>query len=85
MASILVPYPYAGAHQRENAAWLADQGAARLVPDAELDADRLVQEAAGLRDDSERRRMAEAAKQLGRPDAAEQIATVLLEMAGEAA
>ena len=85
VASILVPYPYAGAHQRENAAWLADQGAASLVPDTELDADRLVEEAAGLRDDSERRRMAEAAKRLGRPDAAEQIATVLLDMAGEAA
>ena len=29
VASILVPYPHAGAHQRANAAFLADQGAAR--------------------------------------------------------
>lgn len=84
VASILVPYPYAGAHQHENAAWLADHDAARLVPDGELDPDRLVREANAMRDDGERRRMADAAKRLGRPDAAEQIATVLLEMAGDA-
>ena len=52
LASILVPYPFASAHQRENAAWLADQGAARLVPDAELDAARLLREASDLRDDA---------------------------------
>ena len=85
VASILVPYPYAGAHQRENAAWLAGQGAARLVPDGELDAERLLQEAAALRDDAARGRMAAAARTLGRPDAAERISQALVEMAGSAA
>jgi len=83
VASILVPYPYAGAHQRYNAAYLADQGAAVMVGDAELDADRLVAEAAALLDDGRRRAMGEAARRLGRPDAARDLAVELLRLADE--
>ena len=85
VASILVPYPYAGAHQRENAAWLADQGAAVLVPDGELDAARLAAEAARLREDTVRAAFAETARRLGRPHAAEEIAAELVRLAGRAA
>jgi UDP-N-acetylglucosamine--N-acetylmuramyl-(pentapeptide) pyrophosphoryl-undecaprenol N-acetylglucosamine transferase len=85
VASILVPYPHAGAHQRENAAWLADHGAAVLVPDAELDAERLLGEATRLRDHATRRGVAAAAAALGRPDAADRIAGELLRMAEAAA
>jgi UDP-N-acetylglucosamine--N-acetylmuramyl-(pentapeptide) pyrophosphoryl-undecaprenol N-acetylglucosamine transferase len=85
VASILVPYPYAGAHQRENAAWLADQGAALLVPDAELDATRLVAETRRLLEGAERARLAEAARALGRPQAAEEIAAELIRMGSRAA
>jgi UDP-N-acetylglucosamine--N-acetylmuramyl-(pentapeptide) pyrophosphoryl-undecaprenol N-acetylglucosamine transferase len=81
VASILVPYPYAGAHQRANAAWLAAEGAAILVPDAELDASRLRFELAALRDDARRAAMAEAARRLGRPHAARVLADELLAMA----
>jgi UDP-N-acetylglucosamine--N-acetylmuramyl-(pentapeptide) pyrophosphoryl-undecaprenol N-acetylglucosamine transferase len=81
VASILVPYPHAGAHQRANAAWLADQGAAVVVPDAELDGERLLAEAARLRDDATRAAIADAARRLGRPDAAARIAAELLAMA----
>jgi UDP-N-acetylglucosamine--N-acetylmuramyl-(pentapeptide) pyrophosphoryl-undecaprenol N-acetylglucosamine transferase len=81
VASILVPYPHAGAHQQANAAWLAGQGAAVLVPDAELDGERLVAEATSLRDDLTRGAMAEAARRLGRPDAAVRIADELLALA----
>ncbi|MFN2483740.1 MAG: glycosyltransferase [Candidatus Limnocylindria bacterium] len=81
VASILVPYPYAGAHQRANAAWLATQGAARVVPDDELDADRLAGVVLVLRDDDIRRSMAAAARALGRPDAAQRIAAELLALA----
>jgi UDP-N-acetylglucosamine--N-acetylmuramyl-(pentapeptide) pyrophosphoryl-undecaprenol N-acetylglucosamine transferase len=80
VASILVPYPYAGAHQQENAAWLADQGAAVLVRDEELDAARLVAEAKRLRDDVTRSAIARAAAALGRPRAAEEIAAELVRM-----
>ena len=81
VASILVPYPFAGAHQRYNAAYLADQGAAALVPDEELTADRLVAEAGDLRDDAARQAMAAAARRLGRPDAAQALADELIAMA----
>jgi UDP-N-acetylglucosamine--N-acetylmuramyl-(pentapeptide) pyrophosphoryl-undecaprenol N-acetylglucosamine transferase len=81
VASILVPYPYAGDHQRYNATYLADEGAATFVPDEELDADRLVAEATALRDDDRRRTMGDAARRLGRPDAARALADELLAMA----
>jgi UDP-N-acetylglucosamine--N-acetylmuramyl-(pentapeptide) pyrophosphoryl-undecaprenol N-acetylglucosamine transferase len=85
VAAILVPYPYAGAHQHENAAWLADQHAAVVVPDAELDADRLVAEVERLRDDDARRAIADAARALGRPQAAADIAAELIRMGSRAA
>ncbi|MDQ3879614.1 MAG: UDP-N-acetylglucosamine--N-acetylmuramyl-(pentapeptide) pyrophosphoryl-undecaprenol N-acetylglucosamine transferase, partial [Chloroflexota bacterium] len=58
VASILAPYPYAGAHQRANAAWLAEHGAARVVPDAEIDAERMQIEVERLRDDAGRAALA---------------------------
>jgi UDP-N-acetylglucosamine--N-acetylmuramyl-(pentapeptide) pyrophosphoryl-undecaprenol N-acetylglucosamine transferase len=81
VASILVPYPYAGGHQAQNAAWLADRRAAVLVPDVELTADRLAAEAERLRDDTVRAELAANARRLGRPDAARDIADELLAMA----
>jgi UDP-N-acetylglucosamine--N-acetylmuramyl-(pentapeptide) pyrophosphoryl-undecaprenol N-acetylglucosamine transferase len=81
VAAILIPYPHAGAHQRANAAWLADHGAAVVVPDAELDGERLLAEARRLRDDATRTPVADAARRLGRPDAAGRIADELLAMA----
>lgn len=81
VASILVPYPHASGHQRANAAWLADQGAARLVPDAALDGERLLAEAGELREDARRAPIAAAALRLARPDAAQRLAAELLAMA----
>lgn len=81
VASILVPYPFAGAHQRYNARFLADEGAARLLDDEELTAERLVAETTGLLDDTRRTAMAEAARVLGRPDASRSLAEELVAMA----
>jgi UDP-N-acetylglucosamine--N-acetylmuramyl-(pentapeptide) pyrophosphoryl-undecaprenol N-acetylglucosamine transferase len=81
VASILVPYPYAGAHQRYNAGFLADEGAAVVVADEELTADRVVAETSALRDDTTRAAMAAAARRLGRPDAARALADELIAMA----
>ena len=83
LPSILVPYPHAtGHHQAGNARWMADAGAAVVVPDAELDGDRLRREAGSLLGDRERlEAMASAARALSRPDAAERIARGVLELA----
>jgi UDP-N-acetylglucosamine--N-acetylmuramyl-(pentapeptide) pyrophosphoryl-undecaprenol N-acetylglucosamine transferase len=81
VASILVPYPYAGSHQQANAAWLADQGAAFVVEDADLTPDRLVELTDELADVALRESMAKAARELGRPDAAHVLASELLAMA----
>jgi UDP-N-acetylglucosamine--N-acetylmuramyl-(pentapeptide) pyrophosphoryl-undecaprenol N-acetylglucosamine transferase len=81
VASILVPYPHAAGHQAVNAGWLGDQGAAVVVPDAELDGERLLREATTLRDDGRRAAVAAAALRLARPDAARRLAEELLAMA----
>jgi len=81
--AILVPYPYASAdHQMANARWMADGGAAIVIPDSELDAPRLAQEVTELLADKERlAAMASASKGLARPDAAKDIADELLKAA----
>jgi UDP-N-acetylglucosamine--N-acetylmuramyl-(pentapeptide) pyrophosphoryl-undecaprenol N-acetylglucosamine transferase len=83
LPAILVPYPHATAdHQTGNARWMADGGAAVVVPDSELDAARLAAEVRELLGDPARlRRMGDAARGLSRPDAAERIADGVLAMA----
>ena len=84
VASILVPYPFAGAHQRYNARYLADQGAAVEVPDEELTAERLVAETSALLDDERRGAMGAAARRLARPHAARALADELVALADRA-
>lgn len=77
--AVLVPLPIATRdHQSANAAELAEVGAAAVVPDAELDVDRLVAEVDAIVTDRSRlEAMAAAARSLGRPDAAEAVADLL--------
>ena len=79
LPSVLVPLPIATAdHQTANARSLVDLGAARLVPDAELDVDRLEQELGPLvTDAAARTAMGAAAEALGRPDAADRVADLV--------
>jgi len=76
--SILVPYPHAADdHQRHNAEVLVQAGAARILPDGELDGIRLAATIAELAASPQlRRSMGRAARSLARPDAAGQIADV---------
>lgn len=79
---LLVPYPHAGAHQEENARPYVAAGAARRIADAEFDAVRLAGEVQRLVDDPDTwRRMAERSRACGRPDAAEQVAALIREVA----
>jgi UDP-N-acetylglucosamine--N-acetylmuramyl-(pentapeptide) pyrophosphoryl-undecaprenol N-acetylglucosamine transferase len=81
--SVLVPYPHATAdHQSGNAKWMADGGAAVVVPDAELDAARLAREVGGLLSSPARlQSMSAAARKLARADAADRIADEVLRLA----
>jgi undecaprenyldiphospho-muramoylpentapeptide beta-N-acetylglucosaminyltransferase len=77
--SILVPLPGApGDHQTANARYLEDAGGALLVPDSELDGDRLgVEMAALLADTGRLTAMANGARSLGRPDAADRVVALI--------
>jgi undecaprenyldiphospho-muramoylpentapeptide beta-N-acetylglucosaminyltransferase len=76
--SILVPLPIATRdHQRANAGPLVRAGGAVLVPDAELDTDRLVAEVDAIIDGARLAEMADAAASLARPDAAERVADLV--------
>jgi UDP-N-acetylglucosamine--N-acetylmuramyl-(pentapeptide) pyrophosphoryl-undecaprenol N-acetylglucosamine transferase len=81
--SVLVPYPYATAdHQSGNAKWMADGGAAVVVPDSELDGPRLAREVGALLSSPARlESMRAAARKLARTDAADRIADEVLRLA----
>jgi UDP-N-acetylglucosamine--N-acetylmuramyl-(pentapeptide) pyrophosphoryl-undecaprenol N-acetylglucosamine transferase len=81
--AVLIPYPFAtGDHQTANAEWMRAAGAASVIPDAELSAERLQSEVAPVLEDSSRlEAMASAARALAKPDAARQIADEVLEAA----
>src|SRR5688500_15320839 len=84
---ILVPLPPAAAdHQTANARALAASGAARELPQRELDVERLGREVRSLLDDAGTlEAMQRAALARGRPDAAETIARRVLALAGSSA
>lgn len=81
---VLVPYPHATAdHQATNAAWMLRAGAAVVIPDAEMKADRLATEVGEIfADEARLTGMAAAAGSLGRPDAAARIAAEVLAAVG---
>jgi len=81
---IVVPYPFAAdGHQDLNAQLLEAAGAAVLIRDHDLSAARLAGAVASVRADPSRQRaMAEASRKLGRPQAAEQVAEMILKTAG---
>ena len=81
--SILVPYPYAAEnHQEFNARALEKAGAAKVILNRELTVETLGAALDELLADGEGlRKMAEASKQLGRPEAADEIAEMVLELA----
>ena len=75
LGAVLVPYPHAvDDHQTQNAQFLVDAGAARLIADAELVPDTLAALLGSLATDRARLlAMAEAARRVARPDAAQAL------------
>lgn len=80
LPSILVPYPHAGGHQRQNAAFLAEQGAAIVVEESNLNEQLLSTIGNLITSDEVLGEMAEKARQLARPEAAQSIASLLAEL-----
>ncbi len=79
VGALLVPYPHAvDDHQTRNGAWLVEAGAARMIDQRELDAERLAAEFAAL-DRPALLAMAEAARAVARPNAAAELAEICLE------
>ena len=81
---VLVPGPFAGGHQKLNAAPYAQAGAAIVIPDDACDGPRLAQILTSIAEDPERyAQMVAAIKVLGRPSAAEAVAVILKEVASK--
>ena len=82
VASVLIPFPFAvDDHQTYNARFLSDHGAAVLLPQKELSAEKLAQL---LREFNREKllAMAQAARSLAKPDATEQVAQICMGLAG---
>lgn len=85
VASVLVPYPHAvDDHQTGNARYLADQGAAVLLPQPQLSAETLAQQLRDfMTDRSALCAMAQRARALAHTDAAQQVARQCLLATGQ--
>lgn len=84
LPAILVPYPFAAAnHQLFNARTLVEAGAVEIIPDQELNGERLSSVlTALLRDEKRLAMMAKESKKLGRPEAAEKVVDAIFKLAG---
>lgn len=80
LPAILVPGTFAGGHQRDNARWLAGHGAALILEEADLA--ELPRRAIELLENRPRLdAMSAAARALARPNAARDIAGIIVEVA----
>jgi UDP-N-acetylglucosamine--N-acetylmuramyl-(pentapeptide) pyrophosphoryl-undecaprenol N-acetylglucosamine transferase len=80
LPAILVPYPHAiDDHQTANARFLAQADAAVLIPQSELTPQHLAEHLQAFTQHPERlTAMAQAARNLAKPDAAQQVADLCL-------
>lgn len=82
LPAVLVPYPYVRRHQERNADYLVRQGAAVMIPDAEVE-ERLGEAVQGLlRDPGRLAEMRRRMAALARPEAADRLAAAVLALAG---
>lgn len=83
LPAILVPYPYAWRYQKVNADYLTNRGAAVILEDQVLDAELMNTLNVLLENPNKLRSMRAAMFELSHPRAAEKIAGLLEELAGE--
>ena len=83
LPAILVPYPYAAEdHQMHNAQVLEKHGAAKVIPDREINGEVLADLVIQLLDSPSRlQSMARASKRLGKPDATERLVALVTSLA----
>lgn len=81
LPAVLVPYPYAGQHQQLNAEYLAGNGAAVIVRDADLGRRVLLVVTELLADPERLRSMSASARALAVPEAATTVARELFSLA----
>ena len=81
--AVLIPYPHAADdHQRSNAAWYVESGAAVALDQDGLTPEKLADALGTITNSPERRtRMSRAMKELAMPDAADRIVDICLELA----
>lgn len=79
--AIVVPYPYAGAHQSANAEQFTAEGALISVPEEKLTAEFLARQIRSFRSDAQRRQeMSSALRRLSKDNAAGQLADLSLQL-----
>jgi len=78
---VVVPYRYAGGHQRANAVAFAETGAAKLIDDEAFDAAALLDAAGALEDPRAHAEMSAAARAMARPGAADAVADLVMALA----
>lgn len=83
LPAILVPYPYAWRYQKVNADYLTNRGAAVILEDHVLDAELMSTLNVLMENPNKLRSMRAAMFELSHPRAAEKIAGLLVELAGE--
>jgi len=82
VGAVLIPYPFAADdHQQKNAASFAANGAGIVIPEVDLDAERLAAELTQLLDGPTVLRMAELARAQARPQAAAELADACIRLA----
>ncbi len=87
VASILIPFPFAvDDHQTYNARFLSERGAARLLPQSDLSAEKLAQILRDLLDGEHGKEkllaMALQARSVAKPDATMKVSEICSELAG---
>lgn len=83
LPAILVPYPYAWRYQRVNAGYLQQRGAALIIENAELPQKLADTVETLMRQPQQRAAMRQAMLSLARPQAAQQIAGLVADLAAQ--